>query len=352
MVYFRLGFCYFYTYNYEEALNMFNKGISLNRANYDAYYYKGICERYLKYYEDSIMKFSYFLNCFVKNKSSLSKIIGQDQVSYAYYNKGKCLFYLGRYTEAIQMFTNYLKIKKNCYDVYFNRALCFYNSHKYKEAINDLSFIIKEMKDNEKFSNKKIQNKIWDNNDVCKNNEEDEDNKKYLFNDNTKELCIEVYLLKCKAYINLNKIESALKDINNFFELIEIEKNKIKQETEKESKTKLNRYKRKINNNNDDIDLKIEKLICKKYNICEALFKKGYCHMILLDYNIALEKFKKALKIDQSYIIVYFNMGLCHYNLNDKKEAIHDFNKVLESYLNDIEALINLVKCYREIGKI
>jgi len=45
-------------------------------------------------------------------------------------------------------------------------------------------------------------------------------------------------------------------------------------------------------------------------------------------------------------------MGLCHYNLNDKKEAIHDFNKVLESYLNDIEALINLVKCYREIGKI
>jgi len=74
--------------------------------------------------------------------------------------------------------------------------------------------------------------------------------------------------------------------------------------------------------------------------------------MILLDYNIALEKFKKALKIDQSYIIVYFNMGLCHYNLNDKKEAIHDFNKVLESYLNDIEALINLVKCYREIGKI
>ena len=68
MVYFRLGLCYFYTYNYEEALNMFNKGISLNRANYDAYYYKGICERYLKYYEDSIMTFSYFLNCFVKNK--------------------------------------------------------------------------------------------------------------------------------------------------------------------------------------------------------------------------------------------------------------------------------------------
>ena len=73
--------------------------------------------------------------------------------------------------------------------------------------------------------------------------------------------------------------------------------------------------------------------------------------MTLLDYNKALEEFEKAIKIDSSYITVYFNIGLCHYYLNNKKEAIYNFNKVVDYYPNDIEALINLVKCYREIGK-
>ena len=113
MVYYRLGLCFLAKNNLQEALDMFlaknnlqealdmfEETIKLNRANYDAYYYKGICQRYLKYYEDAIITFNFFLVCFIKNKS-----ITDEQIANVYYNKGRCLLSLGRYNEAIQMFT-------------------------------------------------------------------------------------------------------------------------------------------------------------------------------------------------------------------------------------------------------
>ena len=135
---------------------MFNKTISLNRANYDAYYYKGMCQRYLKYYEDAIITFNFFLNCFINNKSLSAKEISEEQIANVYYNKGRCLLSLGRYTEAIKMFTNYLKKNKDSFEVYFKRAVCYYNVQKYKKAVYDLSYIIQELKENE---NKKKEEK-------------------------------------------------------------------------------------------------------------------------------------------------------------------------------------------------
>ena len=61
MGFFRLGVCLLYKKNLSEALHMFNKVIHLNRANYEAYYFKGMCQRYLKIYEDAIITFNYFL---------------------------------------------------------------------------------------------------------------------------------------------------------------------------------------------------------------------------------------------------------------------------------------------------
>ena len=356
-VYFRLGLCYFYIKDYNEALNVFDKGISLNRANYDAYYFKGICQRYLKYYWDAIITFNFFLNCFVNNKSLSSRKICEEQISNVYYNKGRCLLSLGRYSEAIQMFNNYLKKNRNSYEVYFNRAICYYKSHKYKKAINDLTFIIKELrgnnssdkKDDSKNSEKKEdkkndENGEWDDDDVNMGKKM----KKIIEEENDGELWAEIYFLRSKSYINLNQIVVALKDINYFFDLIEKEKNKIKKDILK-SKGDKDKEKNLIKDNDkEDFDLKVEKIIFKKYDISEAHFKKGYCLLALLDYSSALKEFEKAIKIDPSYVTAYFNIGLCYYNLNDKKNAIKYFNKILEYYPLDIEAFINLVKCYRE----
>ena len=353
-VYFRLGLCYLYKKKLNEALNMFDKTISLNRANYDAYYYKGLCQRYLKNYKDAIITFNFFLNCFAKNKSLSAKEIPEEQICNVYYNKGRCMLSLGRYIEAIQMFTNYLKKNKNSYEVYFKRAVCYYNAHKYKKALYDLCFIIQELKDKNKKNDeiekncditRKMSVKLkgnfkFNNNNNCEDsdNEEKVVSKKNIEEENEEEVWAEIYFLRCKAYINLNKIDSALKDINTFFELIEKEKIKIKQEITK------------INKNKDINDFDIEKIIFKRYDISEAHFKRGYCYLVLLDYKSASLEFDKAIKLDPLYTTAYFNMGICLYNLNQKKDAIFYYQKVFNSCPTDIEAFLNLVKCYRETG--
>ena len=43
-------------------------------------------------------------------------------------------------------------------------------------------------------------------------------------------------------------------------------------------------------------------------------------------------------------------MGICLYNLKQKKDAIFYYQKVFNSCPEDIEAFLNLVKCYRETG--
>ncbi len=355
MAFYRLGVCLLYKKRLSEALEMFNKTIALNRVNYEAYYYKGMCQRYLKYYEDAIITFNFFLNCFTNNKSLSAREITEDQIANVYYNKGRCLLSLGRYTEAIQMFTNYLKKNKNSYEVYFKRAVCYYNVHKYKKAVYDLSFLIQELKEIEnkrkgkeekKLSNKKSGKKIYKEDEDY--DEEDENrekmSKKNIGDETEEEVWAEIYFLRCKAYINLNKIDSGLKDINTFFDLIEIEKNKIKNELIKNNKNKDKDKEKTINN------FDIEKIIYQKYDISEAHFKKGYCYLVLLDYNSALKEFEKAVKLDPTYTTAYFNIGICLYNLNNKKDAIHYYQKVLDTYPTDIEAFINLVKCHREIG--
>ena len=279
MVFYRLGLCYLSLNNLKDALNMFEETIKINRANYDAYYYKGICQRYLKQYEDAIITFNFFLVCFIKNKS-----ITEEQIINVYYNKGRCLLSLGRYNEAIQMFTNYLKKKKNSYEVYFKRAVCYYNAHKYKKAAYDLSYLIQELSGE-------------------KNKKNSENDKK---EENDEELWAEIYFLRSKAYINMNKIESGLNDINKFFELIDIEKNKIKKNLDKVNNNK----------NNKENNFDIEKILYQKYDISDAHFKRGFCYFNLLDYNSALKEFENAIKLDPNYTTVYSYINNCKKKIN------------------------------------
>jgi len=294
MVYYRLGLCYLSKNNLTHALEMFEEAIKLNRANYDAYYYKGICQRYLKFYEDAIITFNLFLVCFIKNKS-----ITDEQIANVYYNKGRCLLSLGRYNEAIQMFTNYLKKNKNSYEVYFKRAVCYYNTHKYKKAVYDLSYLIQEL-GNEK------------NNKDNKNKEEEND----------EELWAEIYFLRSKGYINMNKIESALNDINKFFDLIELEKNKIKEKYDgKDKKSKFD----------------YEKILYQKYDISDAHFKRGFCYYNLLDYNSALKEFENAIKLDPNYTSVYSYIKTCKKKINKLNDENKKENEEIDKEENEMK---------------
>ena len=82
----------------------------------------------------------------------------------------------------------------------------------------------------------------------------------------------------------------------------------------------LTQTKNRINKNIKDSD--INRIIFKKYDIIDAHIKRGYCHLVLLDYVSAIQDFEEAIKLDPTYTTAYFNMGICLYNLNKKKEAI------------------------------
>ena len=330
-VYYRLGICLLNKKKISDALKMFNRAIKLNRANYEAYYFKGMCLKYLNYYEKAIITFNFFLNCFKINKRLYNEIDNVKIIN-TYYNKGKCLMSLKRYTEAIGMLTNYLKIDNNCLDVYYQRAISYYKVGQYVDAINDLSFIInnkekfnfkKEIKD--KNDSIEIDNSFYyDRNEFDFNNElndsiyyceEEKNNENIEINDNIQD----IYLLRANSFFNINEIDKALNDYNEFFKIINL----------------------------SEIDLENYKNI---KDLTSAFFKRGYCYFVKKEYLLSLKDYENTLKLDSSYTTAYFNMAICLSNLNRKKESIYYYEKILNECPNDIEAYLGICKSYREIG--
>ena len=325
-VYFRLGICFLNKKIISDALKMFNRAIKLNRANYEAYYFKGICLNYLKYYEKAIITFNFFLNCFKINKRLYNEI-DNIKIINTYYNKGKCLMSLKRFTEAVNMFSKYLKIDKNCLDVYYKRAISFYKIRKNNESINDLSFIIDNFNNKEIIINYNKNNinkeniiidKIEDNNDVndsiyyC---EEEKNNENIGIYDNIKD----IYLLRAFSFFNINEIDKALNDFNEFFKIL----------------------------NQNEINLENYENI---KDLVSAYFKRGYCYFIKKEYLLSFKDYEKTLELDPSYKTAYFNMAICLTNLNRKKESIYYYEKIIDECPTDIEAQLGICQSYREIG--
>ena len=185
--------------------------------------------------------------------------------------------------------------------------------------------------------------------------------------ENDEELWAEIYFLRSKAYINMNKIESGLNDINKFFELIDKEKNKIEENLNKgknkEKKNNNNNYdiekilyqkykikenldKVKNNKNNKDNnkgkgEYDIEKILYQKYDISDAHFKRGFCYFNLFDYNSALKEFESAIKLDPNYTTVYSYIKTCKRKINkinsennkDKEEIEKEKNEIIEKFV-------------------
>ena len=118
--------------------------------------------------------------------------------------------------------------------------------------------------------------------------------------ENDEELWAEIYFLRSKAYINMNKIESGLNDLNKFFELIDNEKNKIKENLDKVKNNKNNK-----DNNKGKGEYDIEKILYQKYDISDAHFKRGFCYFNLLDYNEALKEFGDIMDWDEIFMEGY-----------------------------------------------
>ncbi len=62
----------------------------------------------------------------------------------------------------------------------------------------------------------------------------------------------------------------------------------------------------------------------------EDFFKKGLEKQNVNKFEIAIDAYTKAIKMDTKYEGAYLNRGVCKYELKNFKGAIEDYDKVLE----------------------
>ena len=108
----------------ENAINDFDKALSLNPDNIDALYNRGrflvVMEKYNEALED------------------LNKAINLDNNSGDIYSvRGFAFLKLKKYDNAINDFNKAIKISKKDNDSYFNRGTLYFEQHKYDEALKD-----------------------------------------------------------------------------------------------------------------------------------------------------------------------------------------------------------------------
>tara|TARA_Y100001968_G_scaffold331744_1_gene387491 strand:+ start:941 stop:1531 length:591 start_codon:yes stop_codon:yes gene_type:complete len=81
-----------------------------------------------------------------------------------------------------------------------------------------------------------------------------------------------------------------------------------------------------------------------------AYYNRGLSKMSSNNYKGAITDYDKAIEIDPNYAIAYFNRGVSKFKLNDHDEAISDYSKSLEININDSDTYLNRGLVYFAIG--
>ena len=126
-----IGCLKYYLDRYKDAINDFNKAISLGYEESDIYYFKGCSYYYLERFEEAIKDFN----------SSISK----DKENYIYFHfRGKAQYHLKKYSQAIKDFNKAIKIHfEEDTDYFTNRGMAYYKLKNFKKALTDFNKAIK-----------------------------------------------------------------------------------------------------------------------------------------------------------------------------------------------------------------
>ena len=86
-------------------------------------------------------------------------------------------------------------------------------------------------------------------------------------------------------------------------------------------------------------------------NFSDIWVNKGVIYKNIGNYNQSLESYNKAIQIKSNYLEAWFNLGNLHLRLKDFNETIKSFKKVLELNPKNIDALLNLGFSYLKLKK-
>ena len=122
-VYFEQGYRYMELDEFQNAINEFDKYISINPEYYASRHLRGLCKYALGQYEEAIKDFDKAIE------------IDPEEYSKCWYFRGACKYALGQYEEAIKDFDKALKlVDPEDYDSLHLRGICEFRLGRYEYA--------------------------------------------------------------------------------------------------------------------------------------------------------------------------------------------------------------------------
>lgn len=122
---FNLGLDAYYSGNYNEAVNNYNRALKKDKKNYLIYYNRGIAYFYLQNFKKAI-----------KDYSRSIKLNGN--FPDAHINRGLAYMLSKSNGKSMADFTRAIALDTVSYTAYYNRGILYYNLGKYPEAERDL----------------------------------------------------------------------------------------------------------------------------------------------------------------------------------------------------------------------
>lgn len=305
MIYFELGKNYIKLSKTDQAINSFNKSISLNRINIDSYIYLAEILNNKADYKNSIKLLNtlrsakdariLFLLAEAQYKNDYTQLAEENLKKAVFYNPnnkkyrnflGIVLLKLNKYQDAIFQFKKAIEIDYNYNEARCNLAKAYWFSNQPDYALEELE---KNIKDN-------INNP-------------------------------ETYYLLGKIYSQYGLYRKAN---DNFIKIFKIDSAEISLEMLK------------------DILKDMENNVLKSPN-ANAYHIIAIIHTKLSNYNKAIDAYEKAIKCSITDPLVYNNLASLYYQTNNIKKAVYYYEKALMMNPNEAIYYYDLGNCYKKI---
>ena len=127
-VYSNMGHIEYFTGNYNKAIQLLNKSISIDSNEMFDFYIRGICYSSINMQNEAIKDFTFV----IKNQDSMYR-------KEAYFERGVSFYLIGKYQKGIDDFNRLLSDYTKNADVYFFRGKCYFELRKSQLAFNDFS---------------------------------------------------------------------------------------------------------------------------------------------------------------------------------------------------------------------
>ncbi|MFQ6082465.1 MAG: tetratricopeptide repeat protein [Candidatus Aminicenantia bacterium] len=285
--YFQLGFLYSRAGENEKALNAYQEASKLNPSNYKAYFGLGMVYLKLNQYEKAIPPLA-----------QCTKI--NPEFPDAYYNLALSYEQTGRYETAAEIYQKFIEVNPGPAWTGYNRLGEVYLKLKqYNKAVLAFQEVIKTNP-----SDTRVNYNLAYAYDMAGQYEKAVETYQNLIKLNPKETD-KYYNLIFRVYDKAGEYQKA----------IEVGQQMIQQNPDKAG---------------------------NYYNLGIEYFK-------LKDYQKALEIFNQTTALDPNYGPAYYNIGLIHFKLAQFEEAIQAFNKFLELQPDNPDGYYNLGAAYLQL---